>query len=416
MQVKNTDLMIQVTAKRKRMIFLAQQQKRRKADRAYYTFGLLMLSVVLVFVFGLMIGKQNNLQEAETVQKPMSVPKEEDLNLDLDSNTTETSPKSNSNTESVSQSQQDESNTIPEYAQATSFWSPNSHIYLRVNHEKQLELSTIANFDLSNAIYGVSDTNIASINQDGMITGLTKGECVITISCSEETLHIPLTVRELTVIDGCTYVDGILVANKTYGMPATYDPGMLPETEEAFAKLQADAKNLGLNIYEGSGYRTYQYQETVFKSMCDAYGGDYAIRYSARAGYSEHQTGYTVDCNTIDDSFSNTAEGQWLADNCHKYGFIIRYPEGKEDITGYAYESWHIRYVGIEAATEIYEQGLTLEEYLDVESVHYHDDDETSSEISKSETTPEESESDSTAPEENVNPEEFADAPLDAPV
>ena len=399
------------------MIFLAQQRKKHKTDKAYYTFTLLMLSVVLVFAFGLMIGKQNNPQEAETVQKSVTVPKD---------TPTENEDITKSNTEPVSQTQQVQKETVPEFKQATSFWSSNSHVYLRVNHEKQLELKTIANFDLSSAVYSVDDTNIASVDQSGMLTGLTKGECVLTISCNEEALHIPITVRELTVIDGCTYVDGILVANKTYGMPETYDPGMLPETEEAFARLQADAKDLGLNIYEGSGYRTYQYQISVYKSMCDAYGEDYACRYSARPGYSEHQTGYTVDCNSIDNTFAETAEGQWLADNCHNYGFIVRYPEGKEDITGYAYESWHIRYVGIETATEIYEQGLTLEEYLDVESVHIHADGETHVEIDNetteldpivSETIPEESVSNPVTPEENTTPEEsFADAPLDAPV
>lgn len=397
------------------MIFLARQKK-QKADRAYYTFMLLMLSVVLVFAFGLMIGKQNNPQEAETVQKSVTVPKD---------NLTENKTITASDTETVSSTQQAQKETVPEFKQATSFWSENSHIYLRVNHEKQLELKTVANFDLSDAVYNVNDTNIASIDKSGMLTGLTKGECTITVSCNEETLHIPVTVRELTVMDGCTYVDGILIANKTYGMPETYDPGMLPETEQAFNALQADAKDLGLNIYESSGYRTYQYQISVYKSMCDAYGEDYACMYSARPGYSEHQTGYTVDCNSIDNTFAETAEGQWLADNCHNYGFIIRYPEGKEDITGYAYESWHIRYVGIEAATEIYEQGLTLEEYLDVESVHVHvegDGETADSETNLSETVPtenipEEPIINSIAPEENITPvESFADAPLDAPI
>ncbi|MDE5736850.1 MAG: M15 family metallopeptidase [Oscillospiraceae bacterium] len=392
------------------------RQKKQKADRAYYTFMLLMLSVVLVFAFGLMIGKQNNPQEAETVQKSVTVPKD---------NPTENETITASDTETVLSTQQVQNETVPEFKQATSFWSENSHIYLRVNHEKQLELETIANFDLSDAVYSVNDTNIASVDPSGMLTGLTKGDCIITISCNEETLHIPVTVRELTVIDGCTYVDGILIANKTYGMPETYDPGMLPETEEAFTKLQADARDLGLNIYEGSGYRTYQYQITVYKSMCDAYGEDYACRYSARPGYSEHQTGYTVDCNSIDNTFAETAEGQWLAENCHNYGFIIRYPEDKEDITGYAYESWHIRYVGIEAATEIYEQGLTLEEYLDVESVHVHTegdgetaDSETNlSETIPTETIPEEPIINSITPEQNTTPvESFADAPLDAPI
>lgn len=391
------------------MILLAQQQKKHKADRTYYTFTLLMLSVVLVFAFGLMIGKQNNMQQAETVQKTVTVPKE--------SSTEEiTEP----DTQAGTQAQKE---TVPEFTQATSFWSAYPHIYLRVNHEKKLELDSIADFDLSGAVYGINDENIASVDESGMITGLTRGECVISVSCNEETLHIPVTVRELTVENGCTYVDGILIANKTYGLPETYDPGMLPETAEAFERLQADASALGLDIYEGSGYRTYQYQITAYKSMCDAYGEEYANMYSAKPGYSEHQTGYTIDCNTIDNTFAEMDEGKWLASNCHLYGFIIRYPEGKEDITGYNYESWHIRYVGVEAATEIYEQGLTLEEYLDVESVHVAETTEpettesetAESETAPSETTPEES-ADMAVTEENADNSEFEDAPLNAPV
>ena len=108
--------------------------------------------------------------------------------------------------------------------------------------------------------------------------------------------------------------------------------------------------------------------------MVSGYSKEYADAYSARPGHSEHQTGYTIDCNTIDTNFGSTPEGIWLRDHCHEYGFIIRYPLGRENITGYAYEPWHIRYVGVEYATEIYEQGLTLEEYLDIDS-HYPDEE-----------------------------------------
>ena len=85
--------------------------------------------------------------------------------------------------------------------------------------------------------------------------------------------------------------------------------------------------------------------------------------YSARPGYSEHQTGLCTDINTVDSSFANTKEAKWLADNSYKYGFILRFPKGKEDITGYKYEPWHYRYVGEETAKIIYDEDLTLEEY-----------------------------------------------------
>ena len=243
------------------------------------------------------------------------------------------------------------------------------HVYLRISHEQKLPLKLSAGLELSDIAYAVSDENVADVT-DGIITGLQAGDCVITMAYGDEFVQLPVTIRELSVEDGCTYVDGILIANKSYGMPREYNPGMLPVTAQAFAQLKADASVEGLNLYEGSGYRDYDFQVKCYESIVSAYGKEYADTYSARPGYSEHQTGYTIDCNTINDEFGETAEGKWLAENCHKYGFIIRYPQGKEDITGYAYESWHIRYVGVENATAIYEQGLTLEEFLDVDSVY----------------------------------------------
>jgi zinc D-Ala-D-Ala carboxypeptidase len=99
-------------------------------------------------------------------------------------------------------------------------------------------------------------------------------------------------------------------------------------------------------------------------------GQEAADTYSARAGFSEHQTGLVLDLNTVDISFDNTNESNWLRDNSYKYGFIIRYPKGKENITGYTYEPWHIRYVGKNLAKEIYNNGdyLTLEEYFGIDS------------------------------------------------
>ena len=304
-------------------------------------------------------------------------------------------------------------NSSVQLHQATNFWSVQPHVYLRVNHQKQLEIGCKPNVSLSEALYSVTDSSVAMVDEFGMITGVSKGECHINVVCGDEMIQIPLTVRELTVENGCTYVDGILIANKQISLPEDYDPGMLPETAEAFKQLQAAAAEEGLNIYQGSGYRNYQYQITVYNSLVKTYGEEYANKISAKPGHSEHQTGYTVDCNSINASFIDTPEGQWLDQHCHEYGFIIRYPEGKEAITGYEYECWHIRYVGVEMATEIYEQGLTLEEYLDVLDVESHLDEE-------NETSPENSETlESTEEEEEQDfPEDDAqimDAPLEAP-
>src|SRR5699024_5056985 len=99
-------------------------------------------------------------------------------------------------------------------------------------------------------------------------------------------------------------------------------------------------------------------------------GAEMADTYSARPGHSEHQTGLAFDLNEISDAFAGTPEAEWLAEHAHEYGFIIRYPADKEDITGYSYEPWHVRYLGKEIAEKVYESGLCLEEYLGIDSVY----------------------------------------------
>ncbi|MBR1528046.1 MAG: M15 family metallopeptidase [Oscillospiraceae bacterium] len=400
--------------------------KKRRKDRARASFLLLMLSVVLVFGFGLIVGKQNmnQLQQVEAVPQQESEPEE--------------APPVTENTPAEAVPVENVPETTPEFHQATGFWSVEPHVYLRVNHTKALNLACNPDVNLSEAIYGVSDEGIALVDEHGLITGVSRGECTVSVFCGTETLRIPVTVRELVVENGCTYVDGILVANKSISLPEDYDPGMLPETAEAFAELQEAAKEEDLNIYQGSGYRDYQYQITCYNSLVNAYGEEYADKISAKPGHSEHQTGYTVDCNSINETFINTPEGQWLDQHAHEFGFIIRYPEGKEDITGYSYECWHIRYVGVKAATEMFEQGLTLEEYLDIVSIENDippletesDSEEMSGQtdeifIQNSEMLPEESFQENQIPEEDTDvpfvPEadedeiEIIDAPLEAP-
>ena len=132
--------------------------------------------------------------------------------------------------------------------------------------------------------------------------------------------------------------------------------------------MQEDAAAKGLNLYIASGFRSYEYQTTLYNRYVERSGKEEADRYSARPGYSEHQTGLALDLNTIDASFADTDEYEWVKRNCYKYGFIIRYPEGAEEITGYMYEPWHLRYLGTDIARDVYESGLTLEEYLGIDS------------------------------------------------
>ena len=244
------------------------------------------------------------------------------------------------------------------------------YLYLRVNHTKKIPLILSNSVTADQITWSVDDPDILDVEEDGTVTGLQKGSCTVCASYGDETLEIPVTVRELITIAGCTYVDDILVANKSYSLPEDYDPGLLPVTEEAFDELSAAAAEEGLEIYQGSGYRDYKFQVKCYNSMVSGYNKQYADTYSARPGHSEHQTGYTIDCNTKNDAFGEADAGKWLAAHCHEYGFIIRYPKGKEKITGYNYESWHIRYVGKEHAKIIHDQDITLEEYLDIDSVY----------------------------------------------
>ncbi len=169
------------------------------------------------------------------------------------------------------------------------------------------------------------------------------------------------------------YVEDILIANKNHCLDASFNPGGLdPVVQSAFNQMQADAKNEGINLFISSGFRSYEEQVSTFNYWVSLYGEEEAQRVSARPGYSEHQTGLVIDVGgdnsacLLEECFGDDPEGIWIANNAYKYGFIIRYKPGKEDITGYKYEPWHLRYVGVDVATEIYNQDTTLEEYLGV--------------------------------------------------
>ena len=166
--------------------------------------------------------------------------------------------------------------------------------------------------------------------------------------------------------DGITYVDGILIVNKDYGLPKEYNPGLNDEAYEALKLMQSDAKALNLNLDLVSGYRSYDTQEKLYNKYVKKDGEEIASTYSAQPGHSEHQTGLAFDVGSVSEEFADTEDGKWLAENAHLYGFIIRYPKDKSHITGYIYEPWHIRYLGVDIATKVKKSGLTLEEYLKI--------------------------------------------------
>lgn len=171
--------------------------------------------------------------------------------------------------------------------------------------------------------------------------------------------------------NGITYIDGVLIANKTYALPKSYAPGGLTgETSKAFNTMKSAAAQEGISIWVASGFRSYDLQNRLWTNRKNKNGIAFADAGTARPGHSEHQTGLAMDINMVDDAFENTAAGQWLFKNAYKYGFILRYPRGKTGETGYKYESWHYRYVGVDLATKLYNGGnwITLENYFGITS------------------------------------------------
>ena len=166
--------------------------------------------------------------------------------------------------------------------------------------------------------------------------------------------------------------DDIIIVNKKHGLSKDYNPGENPTAKAAFVRLRDDMINQGLNVGRSySGFRSYDYQKTLYDNYVSRDGQAAADRYSARPGFSEHQTGLVFDLtdksgNLLEDSRAS----QWLKDNAHNYGFIVRFQAGKEASTGYMPEAWHIRYVGKEAK-DIHDSGLSLEEYFGIEGGDY---------------------------------------------
>lgn len=180
----------------------------------------------------------------------------------------------------------------------------------------------------------------------------------------------------------------LILVNKAHGLGKDYAPDDLKKVhsvadnrEGKYQKLRKKAANAfnrltkaagrdGCTIKLTSGFRPYSYQQVLYRQYVREDGKNRAEQYSAKPGHSEHQTGLVADVSSpsvnynLVQAYGTTEEGKWLARNAHKYGFIIRYPKGKEKITGYEYEPWHLRYVGKAAATEIHKRGVTLEEYL----------------------------------------------------
>ena len=212
-----------------------------------------------------------------------------------------------------------------------------------------------------------TDTDYYKLSDGTFIHGdyLSEDETAVTAGNSVGSDYTSVTTKGYVIerINGITYVDGIMIANKTYTLPSSYDPGIRTEAADALSEMQSAAAAEGISLFVVSGYRSYYSQQAVYAGWVNQDGAEKADTYSSRPGHSDHQTGYTFDLNSLSQSFAYTNEGIWLAEHCADFGFIIRYPEGKEMYTGYMYEPWHVRYIGKEKARIITESGLSLEEY-----------------------------------------------------
>lgn len=187
------------------------------------------------------------------------------------------------------------------------------------------------------------------------------------------------------------------IVNKKRGIPTSYKPELVvpnvrlrlssnSEQMQISQTIQNDVEEMfdgaqreGVTLVFGSGYRSSAKQQQFYSSYVARDGKVAADTYSARPGHSEHQTGFAFDATSpsgkchLEICFASTVQGKWLAENAHKYGFVIRYLDGKESITGYQYEPWHLRFIGKEAAAEVYSSGQTLEEYFNLEPAPSYD-------------------------------------------
>ncbi len=164
--------------------------------------------------------------------------------------------------------------------------------------------------------------------------------------------------------NGVTTVGGILLVNKVYSLPEDYGGELDSGAYAAWVRMKEET---GYDFTLLSGYRSYQRQQELFDYWVEQDGYEAALMESALPGRSEHQSGLAMDVGKLEYEYAHTDEGIWLVENCHKYGFIIRYPEDKTEITGYIYEPWHIRYLGESTAKLVHDSGLTLEEFLKVD-------------------------------------------------
>lgn len=219
--------------------------------------------------------------------------------------------------------------------------------------------------------------------------GATDEELSTEVSLQAQYFNVVETVGDLQVI---TNPDNIVaLVNKEYALPDDYVPTDLirpdlkfsfgdadveksylrEEAAKALEEMFAEAEKENIYLFAVSGYRSYQRQEEIFQASVKNQGEAHAFKYVAQPGMSEHQSGLAIDISAhsvnfeLEETLEDTAEGKWMKENAHRFGFILRYPKAKVDITKYEYEPWHFRYVGKEIAETIYTNDWTLEEFFE---------------------------------------------------
>lgn len=237
-----------------------------------------------------------------------------------------------------------------------------NNIYLDLLKDKYFIYDNF--YDYLNYYNGNKDKNIRNIIE------------VVNTNTNKEYYTNPvktdISKKELMLVNKYNHLDNTYTPETLVTVPTTYAWGeygskkVTQDTYDAFLNLWNAGKEQNYYFMVSSAYRTYEHQEEVYNDYKKSRGEEYADKIAARPGFSEHQTGYSLDIfekSTTQKNFHTTESYNWLKNNAHKYGFILRYPEDKEDITGYSFESWHYRYVGKEVATYIYENGITFDEY-----------------------------------------------------
>ena len=221
-------------------------------------------------------------------------------------------------------------------------------------------------------------------NKEGLLAKSRSQEQNKSFSTDSDTLKS----NEIKRLEGILNDELFILVNENNKLEDDYVPSTLVESDIAFEEY-IDCKQLdertsnaakemfnaalkeNINLIAISGYRSYSVQENLYNSRVEVKGIEKTRQYTAEPGASEHQTGLAIDivCNDypyLDEEFENTDAFKWLFNNCYKYGFILRYQKGKEDITGYNYEPWHFRYIGdVDIAKDIMERGICFEEFID---------------------------------------------------